>query len=125
MVHAAEVMGWSRFGSSRVLHEIGYSNGSLVIHRDGYYYVYSKVAFKDTQVFYHSINLRTDNYWGRDIALLTSRKYSVRGAGPSSNSYLGGVFHLQVNNTVCVKVTNTAHLLLYSPQEHVFGAFML
>lgn len=119
-------MRWSEV--TPLLFEMSYSNGSLVIQREGYYYVYSKVSFKDTRVFRHSIGRRTQLYTGSYISLLTSRKYSGRKSTTeegSANSYLGGVFHLKVGDNVFVQVSNTSKLLLLDAHEHVFGAYML
>lgn len=120
-------MRWSE--NAPLLYEMSYDNGSLVIQKEGYYYVYSKVSFKDTGVFHHSICRRTQLYTkGRDFPLLTSRKYSDKTSTTqkaSSNSYLGGVFHLKVDDNVFVKVSNTTKLLLHDPYEHIFGAYML
>lgn len=113
-----------------VLHRVFYNNsrGSLVIQREGYYYVYSKVAFRDTRVFRHAVRRRTGLYGGPFVPLLVSRKYladaSVTEMG-SSNSYLGGVFHLQAGDAVYVEVSDTSKLLLLHAYEHVFGAYML
>lgn len=111
-----------------LLHQVAYDNntGSLVIQKEGFYQVYSKVSFKDTLVFHHSVQRTTSRYKGKDIPLLTARKYSApKHREGSSNSYLGGVFHLQVNDTVFVKVRDTSALLLFDAYEHVFGTFML
>lgn len=126
VVHEPQIMRWSQ--NARILHEMSYTNGSLVIQREGYYYVYSKVSFKDTGVFHHSICRRTDLYTKKYFTLLTSRKYSVRTSTSqerSSNSYLAGVFHLKVGDNVHVQVSNTSKLLRHMAQEHIFGAFML
>lgn len=126
MVHEPQIMRWSE--SAPLLHEMSYTNGSLVIQREGYYYVYSKVSFKDTGAFHHSICRRTDLYTRKYFPLLTSRKYSGKTSTSqdrSSNSYLGGVFHLKVGDNVLVQVSNTSKLLLHQAYEHIFGAYML
>lgn len=120
-------MRWSE--NAPLLYEMSYNNGSLVIQKEGYYHVYSKVSFRDTGVFHHTICRRTQLYTkGKDFPLLTSRKYSDKTSATqeaSSNSYLGGVFHLKVDDNVFVRVSNTAKLLLHEPYEHIFGAYML
>lgn len=120
-------MRWSLV-APHLLHQVGYNNntGSLVIQKEGFYQLYSKVAFKDTPVFHHSVQRNTSRYKGKEIPLLTARKYSApKQPDGSSNSYLGGVFHLQVNDSVFVRVKDTSHLLLLDAYEHVFGAYML
>lgn len=111
-----------------LLHQVGYDNntGSLVIQKEGFYQVYSKVSFRATHVFHHSVAQKTSRYKGAEIPLLTARKYSApRHQEGSTNSYLGGVFHLQVNDTIFVKVRDTSQLERYDAYEHVFGAYML
>lgn len=127
VVHEPNIMRWSE--NTPLLHEMSYNNGSLVIQKEGYYYVYSKVSFKDTGVFYHSICRTTQLYTkGMAIPLLTSRKYSDKTSTTqkaSSNSYLGGVFHLKVDDNVYVSVSDITKLLLHESYEHIFGAYML
>lgn len=127
VVHGPQIMRWSTIGR-HLLHQIGYDNntGSLVVQKEGLYQVYSKVAFKNTSVFHHSVELKTSAYKGKDLPLLTARKYSAaKHQDQSSNSYLGGVFYLQVNDSIFVKVRNTAQLQRHEAYEHVFGAYML
>lgn len=111
-----------------ILHQLDYDNktGSLVIQKEGFYQVYSKVSFKATDVFHHWVKRKTSRYKVGNISLLTARKYSAPGHRERlSNSYLGGVFHLQVNDAIFVKVSDTSKLELYEAEEHAFGAYML
>lgn len=127
VVHGPNFMRWSMTGR-HLLHQVAYNNdtGSLVIQKEGFYQVYSKISFKATHVFHHSVEQTTSRYKGKDIPILTTRKYSPTvHQGASFNSYLGGVFHLQVNDTIFVKVRDTSKLERYEAQEHVFGAYML
>lgn len=115
-------------GHLHLLHQIGYDNntGSLVIQKEGFYQVYSKVFFENMNVFHHSVVQKTSLYKGKAIPLLTARKYPApRHHEGSSNSYLGGVFYLQENDTIFVKVKDTSQLARYDPNEQVFGAYML
>ncbi|KAM9843894.1 tumor necrosis factor ligand superfamily member 14 [Aulostomus maculatus] len=130
--HDKLIMAWNTKGL-HVLHEISYKRRSLVIQKEGYYYVYSKVFFVDDGTFDHSVVLRTDKV-DESINLLQSRKYvsNLEGKPKSgtkfaekSNSYLGGVFHLYKDDALVVRVSSTAKILQHKSYENVFGAYML
>lgn len=108
-----------------LLYQMKYRGGSLLIQKEGFYYVYSKVSFLDTGVFHHSVDLKTKLYPGKSITLLNSRKYSELSSKTRSNSYLGGVFHLRKDDAVCVKVSNTSNVLRHKSFENIFGAYMI
>ncbi|XP_028310764.1 tumor necrosis factor ligand superfamily member 14 [Gouania willdenowi] len=119
------VMGWNVNGEP-LLHEIDYENKRLVIQKEGYYFIYSKVFFTDSDTFYHSVQKHTVRYAEHSISLLLSRNYSP----PSNkyyrqNSFLGGVFYLEKHDALFVNVTNTQKVVVYQAMENVFGAFML
>lgn len=117
-------MGWSMIANP-LLHEMSYLNGSLLIQKEGYYYIYSKVSFMDKGMFYHSVDLKTKRYVGKSIPLLNSREYSERSRAVRSNSYLGGVFHLREDDAVFVKVSDTSKVLRHNYYENIFGAYMI
>uniref|UniRef100_A0A3B4FNW2 THD domain-containing protein n=1 Tax=Pundamilia nyererei TaxID=303518 RepID=A0A3B4FNW2_9CICH len=99
----------------------------LKIEKEGYYYVYSKVFFSDSNGFQHRISMHTDRYSG-NITLLQSRKYpshSKVSQKTQSNSYLGGVFHLYKDDGIFVDVSDTAKIVRHKPSENVFGAYMI
>ncbi|XP_059204588.1 tumor necrosis factor ligand superfamily member 14 [Centropristis striata] len=133
--HGNQIMAWSMVAGP-LLHEMYYKNRSLVIQKEGYYYVYSKVFFLDSNVFHHSVHRNTQLYAGKSIPLLMARKYSDgcsrtpprRRDWPCqarSNSFLGGVFHLVKGDAIFVKVSNTSKILQHDSLENVFGAFMI
>lgn len=117
-------MAWS-MDADPLLYEMKYRDKSLVIQKEGYYYVYSKVSFLDTGVFHHSVDLKTELFLGKSFPLLNSRKYSERSSKTRSNSYLGGVFHLRKDDALCVKVSNTSNVLRHKYFENIFGAYMI
>ncbi|XP_029913115.1 tumor necrosis factor ligand superfamily member 14 [Myripristis murdjan] len=124
--HRNKVMSWST-DAQPLLHEMEYKDGRLVIQKEGYYYVYSKVFFKDSEMFYHLVKYETPRYPGGNITLLESRKYSPR-AGKTvvrSNSYLGGVFHFNAGDGIFVEVSNVAHIVRLQANENFFGAYMI
>lgn len=125
VVHGNKMMAWSTVADP-ILCEMDYKNGSLLIQKEGYYYVYSKVSFSDTDVFHHSVELRTELYIGKSIPLLKSSKISLKSQRmKQSNSYLGGVFHLQIGDAIFVKVSNTSKVHRHKSYENIFGAFMI
>ncbi|XP_042249050.1 tumor necrosis factor ligand superfamily member 14-like [Thunnus maccoyii] len=125
VVHAKDIMAWST-DADPPLYKIDYKDRSLVIQKEGYYYVYSKVSFSDTGIFHHRVDLRTVKFTGKSINLLKSRKYSNHFKHPEqSNSYLGGVFHLSRDDAIFVKVSNTSKIVRQDLSENVFGAYMI
>lgn len=123
-VHGKKTMSWSLLANP-ILKEMGYRNRGLIIQKEGYYFVYSKVFFTDNGTFYHSVEKETDKYAGGFIPLLQSRKYSPRSDTVRSNSFLGGVFKLEKNDALYVKVSDKKKLVLHKSIENVFGAFMI
>ena len=117
-------MAWSA-EAVPLLHEMDYRNMSLIIQKEGYYYVYSKVSFFDTDYFSHSIHRNTELYAGTSIPLLLSKQNEKPKRRSRSNSYLGGVFHLTKNDAIYVEVSNTANVVKHKPIENVFGAYMI
>lgn len=125
VVHGNQIMAWS-MDADPLLYQMDYKDGSLVIQKDGFYYIYSKVSFLDTGVFHHSVHTKTERYPGKSIPLLSSRKYSEASQKMrQSNSYLGGVFPLNKYDTLFVKVSNTSKILRHKSFEIIFGAFMI
>lgn len=109
-----------------LLYEMGYKDGDLIIQKEGFYYVYSKVNFLDADVFHHAIELKTARYTGgKGITLLQSRKYSEGSKKMRSNSFLGGVFHLYKDDAIFVKVSNTSKIVRHKSFENTFGAYMI
>ncbi|XP_068574692.1 tumor necrosis factor ligand superfamily member 14 [Cebidichthys violaceus] len=124
VVHGPKIMAWS-MDAAPLLHEMDYKGKSLVIQKEGYYSVYSKVSFLDVDVFYHSVNRRTERYLGGSIPLLMSRRFSDGSSELRSNSYLAGVFHLRKGDALFVEVSNTSHIARLKSYENIFGAYMI
>ncbi|XP_060946506.1 tumor necrosis factor ligand superfamily member 14 [Limanda limanda] len=126
VVHGQQILAWSMIAEP-ILHEMGYSDSdrSLIIQKEGYYYVYSKVFFLEKGTFYHSVEMNTGMYPGKSMILQRSRKYSSRKSKGRSNSYLGGVFHLYKDDALFVKVSNTSKIQQHKSFENYFGAYMI
>ncbi|KAL3986950.1 LIM domain and actin-binding protein 1 [Sarotherodon galilaeus] len=126
VTHGKNKMAWS-MNADPLLYEMTYEDKELKIQKEGYYYVYSKVFFSDSDTFQHRIKWNTDRYHG-NMTLLQSRKYSSHSKNvkkTESNSYLGGVFHLYQNDGIFVDVSDTAKIVRHRPYENVFGAYMI
>ncbi|XP_035510320.1 tumor necrosis factor ligand superfamily member 14 [Morone saxatilis] len=124
IVHGKKIMAWS-MAAEPLLYKMYYKDQCLVIQKEGFYYVYSKVSFRDSNIFHHSIELNTTLYSGKSITLLLSRKYSEGSSSKRSNSYLGGVFHLQESDAIFVKVSDTSKIERHKAYENIFGAYMI
>ncbi|KAM9394257.1 tumor necrosis factor ligand superfamily member 14 [Pholidichthys leucotaenia] len=124
VVHGKQIMAWS-MDAEPLLYEMEYKDKSLIIQKEGYYYVYSKVFFLDSGIFHHSVKMHTEKYRGNSITLLESRKYSPRGKAIRSNSFLGGVFHLYKDDALFVEINNATKIERHKPYENVFGAYMI
>ena len=125
--HGDGVMVWN-MQAEPILHEMEYKDGKLVIQKEGYYYVYSKIFFSEVDVaFTHSVCRTTPRYLGKDIELLKSRRYHPKFGKmmSTSNSYLGGVFHLFEDDSIFVKVKNVTQVRIQHSTENVFGIYMI
>ncbi|XP_057716850.1 tumor necrosis factor ligand superfamily member 14-like [Corythoichthys intestinalis] len=124
VIHNKGVVSWSRKGNP-LLRGIDYNDKSLLIHREGFYFVYSKLSFSGGRVFHHSVMKHTGRHPGGSVTLLKARKYSSSGGGDTSNSFLGGVFNLEKDDTLFVQVSDMSKIVQVIPYENVFGAFMI
>uniref|UniRef100_G3P7M9 TNF superfamily member 14 n=1 Tax=Gasterosteus aculeatus aculeatus TaxID=481459 RepID=G3P7M9_GASAC len=124
VVHEKKVMAWST-QADPLLYEMDYENKRLVIQKEGYYYVYSKVSFVDVHSFTHSVSMKTQLYKGESIPLLLSTRSSRGSSDKQSSSYLAGVFHFYKNDAVFVEVSDTSHIVRSKSYENVFGAYMI
>ncbi|XP_059413341.1 tumor necrosis factor ligand superfamily member 14-like [Carassius carassius] len=98
--------------------------GKLIIEKEGYYSVYSKIHFmEDNILFSHSVVWVTHRYRGNEILLLQSSKLHPK-SRDTDNSYLSGVFHLYKSDAVFVRVNNCT-LVLSNAAENYFGVFMI
>ena len=109
-----------------ILHEMEYKDGVLTIQQDGYYFVYSKIYFVERHNIQHLHSVgRTTARFPKEMVLLMSREYHPKSAKNfRTNSYIGGMFHLFENDTIFVKVNNT-RVILTTPAENYFGAYMV
>uniref|UniRef100_A0A8C4TDN1 THD domain-containing protein n=1 Tax=Erpetoichthys calabaricus TaxID=27687 RepID=A0A8C4TDN1_ERPCA len=113
-------------------HEVDYTdNGSLLIKHEGFYYIYSKVFYGEIACkqkptyFSHAIYKKMPSY-KKEIELMLMKKfYCIDSSGQwLANSYLGGVFHLQPDEEIYVKVDNK-ELVRLGTAENFFGVFQV
>ena len=124
--HAADgLMLWDDQGDI-ILHEMEYKDGVLTIQQEGYYFVYSKIYFAEKHdiSLLHSV-VRTTDRLPKEMVLLMSREYHPKSAkNIRTNSYIGGMFLLFKGDSIFVKVNNT-QVILSTPAENYFGAYMV
>ncbi|XP_028977717.1 tumor necrosis factor ligand superfamily member 14 isoform X1 [Esox lucius] len=113
-------------------HGMVLNDSRLVVRKEGYYYVYSKVHFvEDCSLFKHQVMMKTDSY-GNPIVLMKANRYhcpthkSKQQNSPQNigNSYLGGVFHLSPGAKLYVTIDSPT-LLKPGADDNFMGAFMI
>lgn len=101
-----------------------YKDRRLVVKKAGYYYVYSKVSFKSSKYYTHTIMLSDPDFeFEYEIISSVKRQWGLENEG-ISNSYLGGVVYLCKGCKVFVKVSDTSNIS-GEKCENFFGAFMI
>uniref|UniRef100_A0A452SCH2 TNF superfamily member 14 n=1 Tax=Ursus americanus TaxID=9643 RepID=A0A452SCH2_URSAM len=119
------------------LRGLSYREGSLVIARAGYYYIYSKVQLGGVGCpqglsgglpITHGLYKRTPRY-PEELELLVSRRSPCgRATNPRvwwDSSFLGGVVHLDAGEEVVVRVPDERLVRLRDGTRSYFGAFMV
>lgn len=70
-------MQWDYRGFPARIHGFNYSKGSLIILKDGLYYLFSKVSFRiNCTTFKHEVILSSSRYSDRPISLMTDTRYT-------------------------------------------------
>ncbi|KAL6460577.1 hypothetical protein MHYP_G00305430 [Metynnis hypsauchen] len=113
------------------LHELQYKENKLVVEKEGYYYIYSKLCFDaDDATFYHMMMKTMTRYTGTSpIELLRNRYHGdhtkpPQNVGSLQNSYLGGMFHFHKGEAVYVLVKSGRVCPQISAYNY-FGMFMV
>ncbi|KAI2668965.1 Tumor necrosis factor ligand superfamily member 14 [Labeo rohita] len=121
------VLQWRTDSYPVFMRALEYKNNSLYIQQDGYYYIFSKIAYLDTcKYFKHQVMQCTERYNFKAIELMQNSRL-ICASNKShwrDNSYLGGIFHLFKGDSVFVKVNNSSQVH-GEPYENYFGAFMV
>ncbi|XP_067296735.1 lymphotoxin-alpha [Pseudorasbora parva] len=124
------VLHWRSNSFPGFLKGLSYSNNSLYIQQDGYYYIFSKIThLENCKFFQQKVMQCSENYNNKPIELMQSSRYICcsdkrQPSGERGDSYLGGIFHLNKGDSVFVKVNNSS-MVHYEPYENFFGAFMV
>ncbi|KAI5628099.1 hypothetical protein C0J50_8337 [Silurus asotus] len=111
-----------------IIHELEYRDGTLIVQKEGYYYVYSKISYSaEGNSFTQMVQKRSQRLPGSSMELLTYKRYnpSPLQKGSVRSSYVGGVFFMYTNDAVFVYVNNGSSVLLHKPADNCFGMFML
>lgn len=118
---------WNEHHES-ILHQVKLkpAEGKLVIEKEGYYSVYSKIHFQDDKITCTHSVLRTTDRYRFEIPLLQSSRLHRILLRPriTDNSFLSGMFHLYKGDAVFVRVKNCT-IVLSNAAENYFGVFMV
>ncbi|XP_056088811.1 tumor necrosis factor ligand superfamily member 14 isoform X2 [Rhinichthys klamathensis goyatoka] len=118
---------WNEHQES-ILHQVKLkpAEGKLVMEKEGYYSVYSKIHFREDKITCTHSVLRTTDRYGAEILLLQSSRFHLKLQRPGiiDNSFLSGMFHLYKGDAVFVRVKNCS-LVLSNAAEIYFGVFMV
>lgn len=79
------VVQWNNDSEDSIIQNMGYRNGRLLVEKEGYYYLYSKVSFDSEEqcsFFQHEVWKDTKAY-GRPIRLMKSKRFDTVPPFPS------------------------------------------
>ncbi|XP_062387226.1 tumor necrosis factor ligand superfamily member 14-like [Sardina pilchardus] len=110
-----------------IMHKMKYDDGKIIIQKEGFYSIYSKMYFKEIhqRLILHEVVKTTPRY-PKEIVLLRSKRFFPRAAHTSTtNSFLGAVFHLLEKDEIFVRVNNHTVVILHQSAENYFGAYMV
>ncbi|XP_068105816.1 tumor necrosis factor ligand superfamily member 15 [Hyperolius riggenbachi] len=119
------VLQWeSRLGLAFAEDGMQYANKSILITKEGYYFVYSQVSLKTHSGFGNGFTSQiikvNENYPTPEI--LFSAKILVGGHQPL---YMGGLIHLTKRDQLQVTVSAVEHVDISSNHKTFFGAFWI
>uniref|UniRef100_A0A8C0GCK5 TNF superfamily member 14 n=1 Tax=Chelonoidis abingdonii TaxID=106734 RepID=A0A8C0GCK5_CHEAB len=126
---------WEHSKDWAFLHDMGYQGGSLVCIKPGYYYIYSKIHLMaqscsqqgQSSVIYHGIYKKTPRYV-EEMKLVENLILYCDGKDSGfwrQNSFLGGIFHLEEEEQIYVKVSQRQMLQIRDGTRSYFGTFMI
>ncbi|XP_041640380.1 tumor necrosis factor ligand superfamily member 14-like [Cheilinus undulatus] len=134
------VVQWINDGGETVTRNMSYRDGRLLVEKEGYYYLYSKVTLdaEDCSFFQHEVFKDTKAY-GKPIQLMKSKRihcWTPRSSDETSldetpphgeelwNSFLAGIFHLEEGDKVFVRL-DSKEKKLQATADNLLGAFMI
>ncbi|XP_030595818.1 LOW QUALITY PROTEIN: tumor necrosis factor ligand superfamily member 14-like [Archocentrus centrarchus] len=130
-----DVVQWVEEGDA-VTQNMKYDKGRLIVEREGYYYLYSKVqmnAGEECVLIQHKVMKKTKAYdhplelmQSKSHRCSTSRPIRLTSSEPEDlwNSYLAGIFQLHVGDEIYVTLKNIQKIRP-GPSENFMGAFMV
>ncbi|XP_028460923.1 tumor necrosis factor ligand superfamily member 14 isoform X2 [Perca flavescens] len=130
------VVQWEHKNGETITYNMGYENGRLLVEKDGYYYLYSKVkldVIEECFLIQHKVMKDTTAY-DESIELMQSKSFRCRTQKPLTakasggedlwNSFLAGIFHLRSGDKIFVTLNNIDKIRT-GPAENLMGAFMI
>ncbi|XP_029364144.1 tumor necrosis factor ligand superfamily member 14-like [Echeneis naucrates] len=130
------VVQWIHEGGEAITHKMNYSKGRLLVEKEGYYYLYSKVQLntaEECNLIQHKVMKDTRAY-GKYIELMKSKSLRCRASKSSSpktsdgddlwNSFLAGIFHLQTGDQIFVTL-ESIQKMRPGLTDNFMGAFMI
>uniref|UniRef100_A0A8C3SPY3 TNF superfamily member 14 n=1 Tax=Chelydra serpentina TaxID=8475 RepID=A0A8C3SPY3_CHESE len=126
---------WEHSKDWAFLHDMRYQGGSLICIKSGYYYIYSKIHLMaqscsqqgQNSVIYHGIYKKTPRY-AEEMKLVENLILYCDGKDSEfwrQNSFLGGIFHLEEEEQIYVKVSQRQVLQIRDGTRSYFGTFMI
>lgn len=76
-VGANKVVQWIHKGGETITYKMGYNNGSLLVEKDGHYYLYSKLtlnAADECSLIQHRV-MKVTKAYGHAIELMKSKRF--------------------------------------------------
>ncbi|XP_030636210.1 tumor necrosis factor ligand superfamily member 10-like [Chanos chanos] len=124
--------------------ELTYRNRTLVIQKEGIYFIYSKIYYNESPcgLFKHEVVRQTTQFptlktllsprYNDPMTLMQNIRYRCLNTQRSDrtdrketgNSFLSGAFELKTGDLIYVKVNNKS-LVLSGMHDNFFGAFMI
>ncbi|XP_005931414.1 tumor necrosis factor ligand superfamily member 14 [Haplochromis burtoni] len=130
-----DIVQWAKEGDA-VTQDMKYEKGRLTVEKEGYYYIYSKVimnAAEECSLSQHKVMKETKAY-DKPIELMQSKSIHCSTSKPHLklleasedlwNSYLAGIFQLQVGDEIYVTLKNITKIHGGSTLNFM-GAFMI
>lgn len=129
------VVQWTKVDEA-ITQNMKYDKGHLIIEKEGYYYLYSKVqlnAAEECDLIQHRVMKDTSAY-GHPIELMKSKSFHCWNPKPTTakasgkedlwNNFLAGIFHLEIGDKIFVTLDKIKKL---PPglTENFMGAFMI
>ncbi|XP_022611368.1 tumor necrosis factor ligand superfamily member 14-like [Seriola dumerili] len=130
------VVQWMHEGGEAIIRNMSYNKGRLLVEKEGYYYLYSKVQLntgEECSLIQHRV-MKDTNAYGESIELMKSKSLRCRTQKSSSakasdgedlwNSFLAGIFHLQEGDQIFVTLENIQKMRTGNT-DNFMGAFMI